>query len=108
MKSEVIGKDVGKFAGGGGDVDVSSGIDANWALVGRVGKVDADTSGEEAELSGKGYSKRVEVVAKGVPTIWEDGECRAMSERLRAGIVRGVRGLLLGAMSRALNCGARC
>lgn len=31
---------------------------------------------EEVEQSGNGYSKRVDVVAKGVPTMRE-GECRA-------------------------------
>lgn len=32
-------------------------------------------------VSGKGYSNRVLSIAKGVPTIWEDGELRGISSR---------------------------
>ena len=34
----------------------------------------ADDEDESELVSGKGYSKGVEVVANGVPTIWLDGE----------------------------------
>jgi hypothetical protein len=35
------------------------------------------------ELSGNGYSNREEVVAKGVPIIWEEGECSVKSDRVK-------------------------
>lgn len=44
----------------------------------------------EVLLSGKGYSKRVLLSEKGVPTIIEDGELSVKSARLvRMGIDRG-------------------
>jgi hypothetical protein len=43
--------------------------------------------------SGNGYSNTVELVAKGVPMIWEEGECRIRSPRFpRDGIVIRGRG----------------
>jgi len=52
-------------------------------------------SGDEDDVpallvSGNGYSKRVVLVAKGVPMIWEDGEWRVRSAS--PGILRGLRG----------------
>jgi len=40
-----------------------------------------DVDAGEGGTSGNGYSNFVESVANGVPTIWDDGECRVMSER---------------------------
>lgn len=47
-----------------------------------------DVDAGEGGTSGNGYSNFVESVANGVPTIWDDGECRVISEiSASAGIV---------------------
>lgn len=79
----------GKGGDGVEEVEVRRGIDGfvdRDAKVVTRSEVELDGGGD---VSGKGYSKRTEVVAKGVPTIWEEGEWRVMSERSRVGIELG-------------------
>lgn len=50
---------------------------------------EGEAEGSPVAVSGKGYSNRVLSVANGVPTIWDDGECKMRSVRSeRPGIAR--------------------
>jgi len=75
--------------GGDDDDEVPDNIDPE-ERVGKEREIDEVvwSGSAETELSGNGYSKRVEFVANGVPIICEEGEWNVRSGRVRAlGIV---------------------
>jgi hypothetical protein len=66
------------FAGLGA---VTLGVMSMMVLLSDGGERGADEDTSTGGMSGKGYSNRVLSFAKGVPTIWEDGECSLRLER---------------------------